>query len=162
MTDLRINGITLDVDLPTGGPVGDQPHGSYYLVTPDVTLIPAEGQWIKAAGATEEVHLKRFTTSQNRLTYTGDDPVHVHGAASFTAETVGAYKTVEYGIGLNGEILQHSVMARRHQSVDIGTGAVHFDTMMVKDDYVEFFVRNVIDGSNVKVTRLYVFCMGML
>ena len=162
MALVPINGISIDIDLPSGGEQKTQPFGSLYLVTPDVTLIPAEGEWTNAAGTYAEVNTKDFLVQGDKLIYDGIEPVHVHGAASFTAETVAAYKTIEYGIGLNGSILQHAVMSRRHQSVDIGTGAIHYDTMMSKGDYVEFFVRNVIDGSNVRVINLYIFAMGMV
>ena len=155
MTDVTLRGLKLIVDGPT------QPHGSQYISNPAITDV-SEDVWKKAAGVYTEVSVNGFRTDNGKLIYDRDGSVHIHGAASFTAETSGPFKTIEYGVGLNGTILQHSVMARRHQSIDIGTGAVHFDTMMKRGEYVEFFIRNTVDGTDIKVDYMYMFCMGMV
>jgi len=143
------------------------PYGAYYLTSPTATAITGANAWIKAAGTTTSTNIKEFTATDNRLTYAGAAPVHIHcvSSVSFTCESNN--QVVHLRVVKNGdETLTDSVASNLQRKVgtgtDVGAVAVHSDTMMSSGDYIELWVMNETSGADVTVQNLYTFAMGML
>ncbi len=149
------------------------PMGSFYISSPSLTTISVQNTWYKVAGTTTDVTVNDFDgktalSVDNRLKYTGTISTHVHGVVSFASDTVGTNKVLEYGAyhyddsAASGSILTHSVVQRTHGSVDIGTGAIHFDVTLDTNDYIEFHIRcTSTPTTNATIENAYLFIMGM-
>lgn len=144
------------------------PYGSIYLSSSSETSIGGIGTWTKAAGTTTSTNLKEFTMpASNRLTYTGTPDVHVHVAVSVSMTSASNNQTVGLRIGKNGSAAGTDAVAsevRRFVSTgaDIGSTAIHFDTMMSTNDYLELFVANHTSTGNLTIGYMYFFALGML
>jgi hypothetical protein len=142
-------------------------YGSMYISTPVLTDITTQNVWQKAAGTTTDVNLNRFSgktllTVDNRLQYIGTPDIHVHGVVDFSSIASNSNKDLEYGVALNGTIIAHSVNRRTHGNTDHGIGACHFDTMLSTNHYLEIYVRNLTDVTDLTLVHAYMFVMGML
>ena len=143
-------------------------YGSIYVTTPAETTINGTASFVKAAGTTADVNLHRVsgTTAlavDNRLRYDGTPTIHVHGVISFSMTiATGTNKVLELAAAKNGTVLDHSVVSRNAASTAVGTGALHFDTMMSTNDYVELWVRNTTDTTNIQIEHAYIFIMSMM
>lgn len=143
------------------------PYGSCYLSTTSQTSIAAVDTWTKVAGTTTSRHLKEFTHSSNRLTYTGVADVHIHCVASISMISAVNNQTFALRIAKNGDANNaDSVASQIRRKVanlgDVGSTAIHFDTVMSTNDYIEVFVLNETSGGDMTMTDMYFFVLGMI
>ena len=136
--------------------------GMYVSSAAATTSMPLSSP-VKAAGTTTATSLQNFTHADNRLTYTGPTDIHAHIAcsASFTSNKndsiVGVY------IAKNGIALPAPGLRTIANGADIGSTAVHGDSVLSTNDYIEVFVSiNAVSSPSVTLDQCYLFAMGML
>jgi len=141
--------------------------GSYYITSPSLTSIVSANTPVKAAGTTalsDNTMAYLFDMpANNRLRYTGTPDVHAHIAISTSMTASANQKIVELSVYKNGTTkLAHSVV-RRFVSTgsDIGSTALHADCMLSTNDYIELWVANGTDDTDITIQYLYVFAVGM-
>lgn len=140
-------------------------HGSFYFTTPVETVISVAATPTKALGTTTAVNLTGGFTmpANNRLLYTGVVDVHAHIASSMTLTTAGSNKIVGSTIAKNGTALAHSLCHRKvGTGTDEGAIAIHADAMLTNGDYLEIFLENETDTTNLTIEHGYLFVMGMV
>lgn len=142
------------------------PHGSLMLTTPAATTIAVPGTFYKAAGTTQlSTQTDHYLVDQpvnNRLRYTGTTVRHFHIVATLGMTTTGTNDVLGLAIAKNGVVLDHSKTRRFVGSgADIGSTAIHADTSLNTDDYLEVFVTNENAAVTVTLQTLYMFAMGM-
>lgn len=144
------------------------PYGSMYISSSSATAIGGSGTYTKAAGTTTSTNLKEFDMpASNRLRYTGTPDVHVHVAVSVSMTTASNNVVVGLRVGVNGsaagtDAVASTVIRKVGTGSDIGSTAVHFDTMLSTNDYIELFVSNNTSATNITIDNMYFFALGML
>lgn len=138
--------------------------GSFYISSSAATTPAGAGTYLKALGTTTSVSLHRFTMpANNRLTYTGTPDVHAHIAVSVSMTTAANNKVIGIGVAKNGTMLEHSKLQRKVSTAgDIGSTALHADASLSTNDYLEIWIANITDTTDVTLDLGYCFAMGML
>ena len=101
-------------------------------------------------------------TTAGRLTYIGTIPkfVFVHSTIAFTA---GNNKLISFRIAVNGVSIPESRMPRFvSNGADVGALALEWSIEIQPNDYIEVFVVNETDDSDVTVEALYFSVAGTL
>ena len=139
-------------------------YGGMYISSAAATTIAGASTWTKGAGTTTSTGLSNFTMpADNRLTYTGTPDVHCHIAMSFSVTSAGNNKTYEFGVALNGTINTASIVSRKIATgADVGSSACHTDITLSTNDYIEMWVQNTSDGTNMTYEYGYLFALAML
>lgn len=112
-----------------------------------------------------ETNSREFTVSTGgRLTYTGTPTNHFHVVAQCSAfVTVAASKLIAFSVVKNATtVLPGQLTFNTQGSSDVTPLAVHADVMLATNDYIELWVANETDTSDVTVRDAYVFAMGMI
>lgn len=152
---------------PDGSIVGDlqQAHGSFHLTAPVDVVVGASGTFVPMGGANALIspHAHRFTASPDgKLTYTGLPPVHAHVAVSVSFTSSVSSQVVELRVSKNGVGLEPSTVSRKvGTGADVGSTAVHADTMMVTGDYLELQATYTTTNGTVTMEQVYFFALGM-
>ncbi len=140
------------------------PYGGLSFTVPAATTIATPGTMVKAAGTTAVTNTREFTTpGDNRLTFVGVSPRHMHIAMSLSFTTAGTNDNLSIAIARNGVVLAHSKLTRF-----VGTGAdqastaSHGDIILNADDFLEVFVTNEDAAAAVTVEQGYIFACGMI
>ncbi len=140
------------------------PYGGLSFTIPAATTISTPGVMVKAAGTTAVTNVRDFTTpGDNRLTFVGVSPRHMHIAMSLSFTTAGTNDRLSIAIARNGSVLTPSKLTRF-----VGTGsdqastASHADIILNVDDFLEIFVTNEDAAADVTVEQGYIFACGML
>ncbi|MCP4307698.1 MAG: hypothetical protein GY788_23055 [bacterium] len=141
-----------------------QSEGGCYISASDTTSIGSSDEWTLVAGTTTQTSLYRFThNGANRLTYIGSPDVHCHVTATMGMTASGNSKIFEFGIAKNGSINEPSVIPRKiGNGADVGAAAVATDVTLTTGDYVELYVRNTTDSTNVTFENAYMSATGTL
>lgn len=142
-------------------------YGSIYVTTPAATTIASTTPFYKAAGTTASLNLEDWSMpANNRLQYNGAASVHVHAVVSVGFTTASANQVIELRLVRNAgytdtDAVASTVSRKSGGAGDVGSTAVHFDTMMNTGDYLELWVRNATTPSNVTFQNVYMFVMTM-
>ena len=96
-----------------------------------------------------------------RLRYIGDDPVVTNCAASLTLQTAGNNKICNIYFAKNGQIATASrVEIRTALGADERSATALFLCEFEKNDFMEIFVENTTDDSNITVNSMTVTTRG--
>ena len=96
-----------------------------------------------------------------RLRYIGDDPVVTNCAASLTLQTAGNNKICNIYFAKNGQIATASrVEIRTAIGADERSATALFLCEFEKNDFMEIFVENTTDDSNITVNSMTVTTRG--
>jgi hypothetical protein len=138
--------------------------GNYYMsANATVTSISTQSTPVKVLGTTTANAInQKFTHTDNRLTYVGElqKDFEVQAVASFTGG--GQNKEIGLYIAKNGVVLSDSEMYattdgnNKAQSISIQT-----ITELSNTDYIEIWVENNTDTTNVTVEFLNVICKSL-
>jgi len=144
------------------------PYGSIYVSTAAATTIAASSTYYKAAGTTTSTNLKEFDMpANNRLRYTGAADIHIHGVVTVALTTASSSQVIGLRVGKNGsasgtDSVASQVEHKTGTGTDVISTAIHVDTMLSTNDYLELWVANETTGSNLTIEFMYFFVMGML
>ncbi len=146
------------------------PYGGLFLTTPVETVISSTGAYVKALGTTTGHLFRDFDMPvNNRLRYTGRPAYHMHISCSISMITAGNQKKPSFKLFLWDDSAGSGALADGSQvnrfvatGADEGSTALHWDMMLNTNDYVELHVANLTDTTNVTVTNIYMFLMGMI
>jgi hypothetical protein len=136
-------------------------YGSLSLVSSALTDIPAVNDWVKLAGVTE-LRDGAFTFSMpqnNRLQCNCPVPSIIRFEAAITL-TNGSQKDFQLAIAKNGAVMDDTI-----QAVRFGPGGGSEEVVLLGDflqaqnDYIEVFVRNVTDATDITATRFFMRAM---
>jgi hypothetical protein len=136
-------------------------YGSLSLVTSALTSIPSVNTWVKLAGITE-LRDGAFTFSMpqnNRLQCNCPVPSVIRFEAAITL-TNGSQKDFQLAIAKNGALLNDTI-----QAVRFGPGGGSEEVVLLGDflqaqgDYIEVFVRNVTDATDITATQFFMRAM---
>jgi len=135
--------------------------GAVFLASPDTTTINATDTPVKIIGTTVGADLnERFAGGTARLTYTGLEPALVNATVNFTIDS-GNNVALNFYLAKNG-----TVQTETKQRVKLGTGGGERSASvigileMTTDDYIEVFVENTTDTSDVDVSTLSLIARG--
>jgi hypothetical protein len=140
-------------------------HGSMIVTTPAETLVVSANTPLKAAGVTGSTGtLHDFTMPvDNRLTFNGASPREVQIAASLSMTAIGNNVTISVYLARNGVVIPGSHMQQR-----IGTGAdiqaisTSANFTLGVNDYIELWVENNSDTTNLQVEFMQMNVLGVL
>lgn len=140
------------------------PMGSFYFSSAVETVIANPNEWTKALGTTSLVTgMKVNMPVNNRLVYTEAPDTHAHIAASLSMTAEGNQKVMGVCIAKNGVPIEHSKLQRKvGTGTDVGSTALHADIILSQNDYLELWVANHTDDTNITLTLGYLFFMGAL
>ena len=144
------------------------PHGTIYISSATATTISQINTWYKAAGTTTSTNLKDFDMPvAGRLRYTGTPTVHVHVAVSVSMSSaannvVTGLRMVKNDSPTDTDSVASTVIRKIASQGDIGSTAVHFDTMLDSGDYIELWIQNQTGVTDLTINNLYLFALGML
>jgi hypothetical protein len=130
--------------------------GRISLTASAPTDITAVNTWVKAAGTTAlAAHSQQFTMPENgRLQCTCPIPSIMEIAATGSIQG-GNNKTLQVAFARNGVIMTETVTTIRLDSSGAAQeGVLIGDFAQELNDYVEVWVRNITDGTDVTVTAL--------
>lgn len=141
-------------------------HGSTSFVnisTPYTLTYPAT--YAKVAPTTVAGGMPQQVTegTNARLTYTGTPTQHFHVAVTVSAaQSSGANRDIRFAIYKNGSLVTSSETVQTTTTgVKVST-ALHCDTSLSTNDYLEVYAQNDGASGDITVYSLYVFMMGML
>ncbi len=132
-------------------------HASYYLSAIAETSIGTVNVAVKAAGTTLSDGLVDFTMPENnRITYTGALTRHVHTAVSLSVSAASNNKIFNICLALNGVPLVRTKQTRKMTtSSDIGSLTLLVALDLSTDDYLEVWVENITDDTNITIESMY-------
>lgn len=131
--------------------------GRINLTAQVITDITTVGEWVKISGTTAlSGDAWAFDMPVNdRLRYTGIVPSRVEVTAAINL-TDGNNKTFEVALAKNGVVLADTARTVKIETGgDIDGAVVIGDFQAVTNDYVEIFVRNLTDSTDVTITKMY-------
>ncbi len=129
----------------------------YFNNNVTVTSLPsATPNYFKIQGVTTSIDQKRFTATDNRITYTGVDPITGKVSVVISAKAPANNSDFSIGIAKNGTMLTAPVSsmaaASNNQSFQI---ILNTETNLVNGDYLEVFIgRNNSNTSSLIVEEL--------
>ena len=139
-------------------------HAECYISATAETSIATQNVFVKAAGTTTlspESH-NWTMPADNRLTYGGTSPRVVHLACSLSMTTAGNNKLVRITIAKSGTISPGSEVQRFVSTgADVGSTALHAMFRVDPGDYVEVWVANGTDNTNMTLETMNLFVMSM-
>lgn len=140
------------------------PHASLSISASAETTINVIDQYEKVAGTTvagAHSHLMTANTA-GRITYNGTSDRHFHMVASIAMTSAANNQTIAFRLAKNGTTLADTMIERRvGTGTDIGALAIHGDTVLSTNDYIELYVTNETSTANVTINDLYMFAMGV-
>lgn len=96
------------------------------------------------------------------LTYTGGVTQHFHIACTISADqTSGANRDIRFKVYKNGAPLNSSEVIQTTISGNKVSTALHADTMMSTNDYLEIYAQNDGASGDIRIYGLYLFALGM-
>lgn len=129
------------------------------------TAIGNTTTYYKAAGTTtlgSTYNMDNAAGISNRLRYTGSKTKMFHVAVTFSAYSAGSNDIMYARVYKNGVPLNNClVSAKLGGSGDRTSTAIHVMANLAQNDYLELYVRNSSAASNITVTELNFFAMGV-
>ena len=163
-----INEITYSANPPTLYIPSDisfsQPIGELYVENnATVTTISISPGWFKvSATTTSNADNNHFTGTSNRLTYTGSDTKIMQVGATITFRpSSSGIKNWAFGIHYNGAYQTGSqVKFRSSSSTEFYTTVIHTFVKMSSNGFIELYVQNLTDTTNVIITDMNLFAVA--
>ncbi len=120
---------------------------------PAETTISAVDTATKAAGVTDSEYTPyRFTVgTDNKITYTGDVPSIVVVTSSVSVTCADNRKLVGVGFLKNGATASSDIVRLVAAGIDQGASSNNWIFRMEKNDYIELYVINRTDATNITV-----------
>jgi hypothetical protein len=137
--------------------------GAYMAGNGDHTVnITAVNTPVKIGMTTTAPQLFDFIMPENnRLQYIGDDPVLTNCAVALTLSAAGNNKVVNIYFAKNGQVVPASRMELRTAiGADERSATALFLCQFEKDDYMEIFVENTTDSTNITIHSMSVVSRG--
>jgi hypothetical protein len=130
--------------------------GNIYVSTAALTAIATVDIPVKVSGTTTSATLFRFTMpSNNRLVYTGKKPRRFQVVCSITSTAVSSNRNFSYHIYKNGVKQSESSQSMKMGSgVSAGSLTISCNILLATNDYIEVWVENNTDNSDVTATNL--------
>lgn len=149
--------------------IGQLPYGGIHTLTSVETTISDVDTYVKGACTTQTSNLRNFDMpADNRLRYTGTIPFHMHIACSISMTAAGnnklaSFKLYKYDDSLGSGAVIDGSQVNRFMSIgaDEGSTALHWNVILDENDYLELHMANLTDSTNITITNLYMFAMGM-
>jgi len=141
---------------------------SCYISTAAATTIPGTTAYYKVnAAAWTSRKLHNWTAANGRLTYTGIPDVHIHVAGSISMTAAANNQILHFRVVKNDDYTDPDSVAsdvdrKVGTGADVGSTAIHYDSMMSTGDYIEIWVRNETSASNMTMTKEYFFALAMM
>lgn len=135
--------------------------GGFFLNTSQETVISAANTPVKVSGLTTGISLnQRFTSSNNRLTFTGKTPTVALVNANFAVAS-GNNTNLTFYVAKNGSIISESTTPIRVSTGgDERFGASSCLTSLVENDYIEIWVENNDNTANLTCLSLNLNASG--
>ncbi|HEC63788.1 MAG TPA: hypothetical protein ENI23_00675 [bacterium] len=145
------------------------PFGGYFTETSVETEIVTKDVYQKGACTTQSNNLRLMDTPvDNRLRFLGTIPYHIHIACTLSMVSAGNGKKASFKLfyyddsAQSGSVIDGSRVNRTiGTGADEGSTALHWDLVMDANDYLELWVANLTDNTNITLTHLYLFAMSI-
>jgi hypothetical protein len=124
--------------------------GGYYVSTATATTIAVTNTWYKVLGTTTATSTERFSHSNNRLTYLGNNTQKL--LINFTGNFIDGAGTpiAEIAIAKNGSIETSTIMrVDLKHSGGADNASISAILTLDRDDYIEVFIRNTTNTNNI-------------
>lgn len=131
--------------------------GNVYIITPAVTTITSANVPVKIAGTTTSLNLFRTDTNSvnNRIRYVGKTNRNFSYSVSFSVTAATNNKTFNFYIYKNGVKLPESKQSRKiGTGGDVGSASLTGLVNLATNDYIEVWVENETDGTNITAQSL--------
>lgn len=146
------------------------PYGGIHTLSSIETTVDTQSVFVKGACTTQSSNLRNFDMpTDNRLRYIGLIPYHFHIACSLSMITAGSnnltsFKLYKYDDSAESGALIDGSQVNRHMSIgaDEGSTALHWDTILDTNDYLEIHLANLTNTGNITLTNFYLFAVGMV
>ena len=138
-------------------------YGVSYVSTAAETTISTQDVFVKAAGTTTEIATRNFTHTAGRLTYNGTPDINVYVSCCFSMTAAGNSKEIDFKIAKNGTVIDSSMIRRKvGTGTDVGAASVDsFIEGLSTNDYIELWVANHTDTTNVTIELCHLMVFGM-
>lgn len=132
--------------------------GSLYVSTPAETSIATVNTPVKVAGTTtlvESVRVDDDSSTNNRLKYTGLKTRNFTITSAISTTSASSNKEFTWYVAVNGTVDTASGIRRKQGTgSDVGALALNWIEELSTDDYIEIWVENNTDDTNVTATKL--------
>lgn len=139
--------------------------GAIYFSTPVETVISTVSTKTLALGtttATSDLH-DIDMPQNNRIRYIGTVRKHFIIDVALSASTIGNNKVIEYQLCKNGVPIPETLMTRAHPGAgNAGTVALTTNTHLDPNDYIELYVSNETDDTNLIINNGTINLTGFL
>jgi len=143
--------------------------GRYSLTATTPTSFADTVNYVKAEiGAGIPSGYERFFTyADGRLTYTGDVDIHTHVAVTITMSSgsnnqVASLRVVKNALPNDADAAASEADRKMGTGGDVGSTALHYDSMMSTGDYLEVWMRNQTSTADMTLNHVYFFILGMI
>lgn len=164
--DVRDFFAQIDTDSAAVAVIGVLPYGEIYLTAAVETSVAAVDTPIKAAGTT--IITGNFTSiyfdqpAVGRLRYTGTQTEVFFVEGTFSMTAAANNKVFDFHLYKNGSLIPGSTVSRKIATgADVGSAAISTGVELEEDDYVELWVENKTDDTNITLTHLNLFANGL-
>lgn len=149
--------------------LGQVPFGGIHITLPNIeTNISTINTYVKLAGNSEIIANRNMDMPENgRLRYIGIVPYHFRIATSSSVIATGSNKVFGFQFFIfddsasSGALIVESQINRKMGAAgDEGSISLHWDVIMEPNDYVELWVENRTDNTNVTIDHLYLSAVG--
>ena len=146
--EVASSGITTETD--------DVAGGNIYLSTPTTTSISGSDDPTKISGTTATANLFRFTSAvDNQMVYAGTKTRTFQIFAAISMTSPANNKIYQFHIAKNGSIVPGTAQSRKIASgSDVGALSISGVVELSTGDYVEVWVENISDGSNITIESM--------
>ena len=138
-------------------------YGSMHISAPTQTAIIIGNTPVKVAATTTlAIQLKNFTMpATQRLLYTGVPTIHAHVTASMSMTSASNNKTFVFYIALNGAVIDSSKIGILVGGTAIESISLQAELDLSTNDFIEVWVENITDNSNLTVELMNVMVQGI-
>ena len=138
-------------------------YGVSYISSSAETTIATVDVFVKAAGTTTSIPTRNFTHNTGRLTYNGTPTITAFAVCSFSMTAASNSKEIDFEIAQNGTVIANSLIRRKvGTGTDIGAASVQaFIPALATNDYIELWVANHTDNTNVTVELCHLMVVGL-
>ena len=143
-------------------------HGSLYVSTPVQTVIANPNEWTKTLGITTTAGLDGFDSPvAGRLRYTGTPDVFVTVVCTLSFTSVGNNLTLDFRLVKNAtttgaDTVASNIMQRVGTGADVASATLVFSGILSTNDYIELWVLDEDDDSNMTVESMNLTATGFL
>jgi hypothetical protein len=134
----------------------DVSGGNIYITSVSTTTISSSSTPVKISGTTSTANLFRFTAPvSNRMVYDGTKTRKFQVMAAISMTSPSNNKIYKFYIAKNGTVLPETGQLRKIASgSDVGALSIFGVVELVPGDYVEVWVENTTDNSNITIESM--------